>query len=88
MGDDEVVVQIVRKVCDLREPLTLHDNEGAKHSLFGKTLAPCARSSLLHGGNIQMREQRIVELRLGRCCEEADILQYFLSLDNGHPLSG
>ena len=35
-----------------------------------------------------MRKQRVVELGLGCCGEEADILQYFLSLDNGHPLSG
>ncbi|MEG1525293.1 MAG: hypothetical protein RR224_11875 [Clostridia bacterium] len=64
MGHDEVVAQIVHKVCDLRKTFTLHDIEGAKQCLFGKSLTSGARSRLLHKGNVQMRQQRIENFAL------------------------
>ena len=86
--NDEIVVQEVHKVCDLRKAFALHDDERAKHSRFRESSSPSMRDSLFHDGNVQMCKQRVVEFRFGRGGKEADILQYFLTMDNGHPLSG
>ena len=86
--NDEIVVQKVHKVCDLRKPFALHNDERAKHSRFRKSFSPGMRGSLFHDGNVQMCKQSVVEFRFGRGSKEADILQYFLTMDNGHPLSG
>lgn len=86
--NDEIVVQEVHKVCDLRKTFALHDDERAKHSRFRESSSPGMRSSLFHDGNVQMCKQSVVEFRFGRGGKETDILQYFLTMDNGHPLSG
>ena len=35
MGDEAVVVQIIRQICDLREALAFHNDKSADHGFFG-----------------------------------------------------
>ena len=88
MCNDEIIVQIIHQIGDLRKALAFHDDERAKHGRFREALATGSGCWPLNRRYIQIGKQCVVELRLRRCGKEADILQNFLSLDNGHPFSG
>ena len=85
MRNDSVVFQVIREICDLREALAFHYDESAKHSFLGKSLASCVCAGKL---KVQNAEQLVIELDNALGCEKAHILNQFLSIDSGQPLSG
>lgn len=85
MSNKPVVVQVISQVGDLREALALHDDECANHSFF-REAAPSSRRSVQR--EIQMSEQFVIERSGALGCEQRYILNDFLSVDCGQPLSG
>ena len=85
MRDDQIVFQIVRKVCDLAETFTLHDDKSADHSFFR---IPFASGISSRKFKIQCAEKVVIEFDNALGCEKAHILNQFLSVDCGQPLSG
>ena len=85
MGDEPVVVQIIGQVGDLREPLAFHDNEGAEHSFFGEATPSSCRSGQRE---VQTAKKLVVERSGALGCKQRHILDDFLSVDSGQPLSG
>ena len=85
MGDDAVVVQIIRQICDLREALAFHNDKRTDHGFFGEAPPPGCRSGQRE---VQAAEKLVVECSGALGCEQRDILNDFLSVDSGQPLSG
>lgn len=85
VGDDAVVVQIIHQICDLREPLAFHNDKRTDHGFFGEAPPPGCRSGQRE---VQAAEKLVVECSGALGCEQRDILNDFLSVDSGQPLSG
>ena len=85
MGDDAVVVQIIHQICDLREALTFHNNKRTDHGFFGEAPPPGCRSGQRE---VQAAEKLVVKHGGTLGCEQRHILNDFLSVDSGQPLSG
>ena len=85
MGDDAVVVQIIHQICDLRETLAFHNDKRTDHGFFGEAPPPGCRSGQRE---VQTAEKLVVEVCGSLGCEQRDILNDFLSVDSGQPLSG
>ena len=85
MGDDAVVVQIIRQICDLREPLTLHNDKRTDHGFLWKAPPPGCRSGQRE---VQATEKFVIKHGGALGCEQRHILNDFLSVDSGQPLSG
>ena len=85
MGDDAVVVQIIHQICDLREALAFHNDKLADHGFLGEAPPPGCRSGQRE---VQAAEKLVVEHGGALGCEQRDILNDFLSVDSGQPLSG
>ena len=81
----QFVVQIIRQIGDLREALAFHDDKRADHGFFRKTLPSGRRSGQRE---IQIAEEFVVESSGALGCEQGYILNNFLSVDSGQPLSG
>ncbi len=84
MGNEPVVVQIIHQIGDLREALTLHHDESADHGFFREAPPPSRRSGQRE---IQAAEEFIVKCCGTLGCEQRYILNDFLSVDCGQPLS-
>ena len=85
MGDDAVVVQIIHQICDLREPLAFHNDKRTDHGFFGEAPPPGCRSGQRE---VQTAEKLVVKRSGALGCEQRHILNDFLSVDSGQPLSG
>ena len=85
MGNEPVVVQIIRQIGDLRETLALHDNKSADHGFFWKASPPSCRPGQCE---IQDAKELVIERSGTLGCEQCYILNDFLSVDSGQPLSG
>ena len=82
---ETVVVQVVCQIRDLRKPFAFHDDECTDHCFLWET----ASSSCCPGqGEFQLSEQLVVERSGTLGCEQRYILNNFLSVDSGQPLSG
>ena len=85
MGDEPVVVQIIHQICDLRETLAFHNDKRTDHGFFGEAPPPGCRSGQRE---VQTAEKLVVEVCGSLGCEQRHILNDFLSVDSGQPLSG
>lgn len=85
VGDDAVVVQMIRQICDLRETLAFHNDKSTDHGFFGEAPPPGCRSGQRE---VQAAEKLVVECSGALGCEQRHILNDFLSVDSGQPLSG
>lgn len=84
MGNEPVVVQIIYQIGDLREALTLHNDESAHHGFFREALPPSRRSGQRE---IQTAKEFIVKCCGTLGCEQRYIPNDFLSVDCGQFLS-
>jgi len=85
MGDDAVVVQIIHQICDLRETLAFHNNKRTDHGFFREAPPPGCRSGQRE---VQVAEKLVIKHGGALGCEQRHILNDFLSVDSGQPLSG
>ena len=85
MSNDSIVFQVIREICDLRKALAFHYDESTEHSFLGKALASYVGMRKL---KVKHAEQLVIELDNALGCEKAHILNQFLSIDSGQPLSG
>ena len=85
MGNEAVVVQIIHQICDLRETLAFHNDKITDHGFFGEAPPPGCRSGQRE---VQAAEKLVVEHGGALGCKQRDILNDFLSVDSGQPLSG
>ena len=85
MGDEAVVVQIIRQICDLRETLAFHNNKRTDHGFFREAPPPGCRSGQRE---VQTAEKLVVEHGGALECKQCHILNDFLSVGSGQPLSG
>ena len=84
MGDEAVVVQIIRQICDLREALAFHNDKSADHGFFGEAPPGCRPGQR----EVQTAEKPVVKHGGALGCKQCHILNDFLSVDSGQPLSG
>ena len=85
MGNEAVVVQIIRQICDLREPLAFHYDKRTDHGFFREAPPPGCRSGQRE---VQAAEKLVIKHGGALGCEQRHILNDFLSVDSGQPLSG
>ena len=85
VGNEPVVVQIIRQICDLRETLTFHNDKSADHGFLRKASPPGCRSGQRE---VQTAEKLVVKHGGALGCKQRHILNDFLSVDSGQPLSG
>ncbi len=85
VGNEPVVVQIIRQICDLREPLAFHNDKRTDHGFLWKAPPPGCRSGQRE---VQTAEKLVVERSGALGCKQCHILNDFLSVDSGQPLSG
>ena len=85
MGDEAVVVQIIRQICDLREALAFHNDKSTDHGFLWKAAPPGCRTGQRE---VQAAEKPVVKRSGALGCEQCHILNDFLSVDSGQPLSG
>lgn len=85
MGDEAVVVQIIRQICNLREALAFHNDKSTDHGFFGEAPPPGCRSGQRE---VQTAEKLVVKHGGALECKQCHILNDFLSVDSGQPLSG
>ena len=85
MGDDAVVVQIIHQICDLRETLAFHNDKRTDHGFFGEAPPPGCRFGQRE---VQAAEKFVIKHGGALGCEQRHILNDFLSVDSGQPLSG
>ena len=85
MGDEAIVVQIIHQICDLRETLAFHNDKRTDHGFLRKAPPPGCRSGQRE---VQTAEKLVVERSGALGCEQRHILNDFLSVDSGQPLSG
>ena len=84
MGDEAVVVQIIRQICDLREALAFHNDKSADHGFLREAVPPGCRSGQRE---VQTAEKLVVKRSGALGCKQCHILNDFLSVDSGQTLS-
>ena len=85
VGNKPVIVQIIHQICDLRETLAFHNDKSTDHGFLRKSAPPGCRSGQRE---VQTAEKLVVEVCGSLGCEQRDILNDFLPVDSGQPLSG
>ena len=85
VGNEPVVVQIIPQICDLRETLAFHNDKSTDHGFLWKAPPPGCRSGQRE---VQTAEKLVVERSGALGCKQCHILNDFLSVDSGQPLSG
>ena len=85
MGNEAVVVQIIHQICDLRETFAFHNDKSTDHSFLRKAPPPGCRPGQRE---VQAAEKLVVKHGGALGCEQRHILNDFLSVDSGQPLSG
>ena len=84
VGNEAIIVQIIHQICNLRETLAFHNDKSTDHGFFGEAPPPGCRSGQRE---VQAAEKLVVERSGALGCEQRDILDDFLSVDSGQPLS-
>lgn len=85
MGNEAIVVQIIHQICDLRETLAFHKDKSTDHGFFGEAPPPgCCPGQR----EVRAAEKLVVKHGGTLGCEQRHILDDFLSVDSGQPLSG
>ena len=82
VGNEAIVVQIIRQICDLREALAFHNDKRTDHGFLWKAPPPGCRSGQRE---VQTAEKLVVERSGALGCEQRHILNDFLSVDSGSP---
>ena len=85
MGYEAIVVQIIRQICDLRETFAFHNDKCTDHGFLREAPPPGRRPGQCE---VQTAEMLVVERSGALGCEQRDIIDDFLSVDSGQPLSG
>ena len=85
MGNEAIVVQIIHQICDLREALAFHNDKSADHGFLREAAPPGCRSGQRE---VQAAEKLVIKHGGALGCEQRHILNDFLSVDSGQPLSG
>ena len=85
LGGQFVERQPGNAVHDLREPLTFHNDKRTDHGFFGEAPPPGCRSGQRE---VQAAEKLVIKHGGALGCEQRHILNDFLSVDSGQPLSG
>ena len=85
MGDEAVVVQIIRQICNLREALAFHNDKSTDHGFLREAPPPGCRPGQR---KVQTAEKLVVEHGGALGCKQRHILNDFLSVDSGQPPSG
>lgn len=85
MGNETVVIQVICQIGDLCETFAFHDDKSADHGFFGEA-TPLGRRPGQR--EVQISEQLVIKRGGALGCEQRYILNYFLSVDCGQPLSG
>lgn len=85
VGNEAIVVQIIHQICDLRETLAFHYDKRTDHGFFGEAPPPGCRSGQRE---VQAAEKLVIKHGGALGCEQCHILNDFLSVDSGQPLSG
>ena len=85
VGNEPVVVQIIHQICDLRETLAFHNDKRTGHGFFGEAPPPGCRPGQRE---VQAAEKLVIKHGGALGCEQRHILNDFLSVDSGQPLSG
>ena len=85
MGNEAIVVQIIHQICDLREALAFHNDKSADHGFLWKAPPPGCRPGQRE---VQAAEKLVVKHGGALGCKQCHILNDFLSVDSGQPLSG
>ena len=85
MGNEPVVVQIIRQICDLRETLAFHNDKSTDHGFLREAPPPGCRSGQRE---VQAAEKLVIKHGGALGCEQRHILNDFLSVGSGQPLSG
>ena len=83
--NETVVFQVIRQVRNLRKTFAFHDNKCTDHCFFREASPPGCRSGQRE---VQFCKQFVVEHSGALGCEQCYILNDFLSVDSGQPLSG
>ena len=78
-------LETIHQICDLREPLTFHNDKSTDHGFLGEAPPPGCRSGQRE---VQAAEKLVVEHGSTLGCEQRHILNDFLKVDSGQPLSG
>ena len=85
MGNEAIVVQIIHQICDLRETLAFHKDKSTDHGFFGEAPPPgCCPGQR----EVRAAEKLVVKHGGTLGCEQRHILDDFLLVDSGQPLSG
>ena len=85
VGNEPVIVQIIHQICDLREAFAFHNDKSTDHGFLWKAPPPGCRS---WQREVQAAEKLVVEHGGALGCKQRHILDDFLSVDSGQPLSG
>ena len=85
VGNEAIVVQIIHQICDLREPLTFHNDKSTDHGFLREAPPPGCRSGQRE---VQAAEKLVIKHGGALGCEQRHILNDFLPVDSGQPLSG
>ena len=85
MGNEAIIVQIIHQIYDFREALAFHNDKRTDHGFLRKAPPPGCRSGQRE---VQAAEKLVVKHGGALGCEQRDILDDFLSVDSGQPLSG
>ena len=78
-------LETIHQICDLREPLTFHNDKSTDHGFLGEAPPPGCRSGQRE---VQAAEKLVVKHGSTLGCEQRHILNDFLKVDSGQPLSG
>ena len=84
-GNKPVIVQIIHQICDLREAFTFHNDKSTDHGFLREAPPPGRRSGQ---SEVQTAEKLVIKHGGALRCEQRHILNDFLSVDSGQPLSG
>ena len=85
VGNESVVVQIIHQICDLREAFAFHNDKRTDHGFLREAPPPGCRSGQRE---VQAAEKLVIKHGGALGCEQRHILNDFLSVDSGQPLSG
>ena len=85
VGNEAVVIQVIFQIRNLRKSFAFHDNKCTDHCFLREAPPPGCRSGQCE---VQFGEQLIVKRSGTLGCEQCYILNNFLSVDCGQPLSG
>jgi len=84
MGNEQVVVQVIHKVCDHGKTLALHYKEGADHGMVGKAFAPGA-GIFRDRRQIQVQEKGVIKFSSRLRSKKPDVVDDFLTVDGNQP---